>query len=236
MFRAHSEWVWMRPKKACIVCELPRSPMDLVPVLGDLKILYRCRSCKSFVAWQYPLLECVIVLLVVFHAWRYATGIWIPDIATDLTWWYAARDVIFSLFLLVVFVYDFKYELILDKYTIPAMVVALICNIGLGQSGYELSFTMLILFLFFFLQYVFSKGRIMGAGDVRMGLVIGAMLGFTHGIGAVLLAYMLGAVVGIILLLTRRFSFRDEVPFGTFLSVATFILLVWGDTLLALLV
>ncbi|PIR47814.1 hypothetical protein COV06_00205 [Candidatus Uhrbacteria bacterium CG10_big_fil_rev_8_21_14_0_10_50_16] len=236
IFRAHSEWVWMRPKKACVVCEVPRTPGDLIPIVGDLRMQYRCRSCRAYVAWQYPLIEVSIVLLVLFHVWRYVTGTWTPDIATNITWVYAVRDIIFSLFLLIVFVYDFKYELILDRYTLPAMVFALIANISLGSSGYELCLAMLVLFLFFLIQYVFSKGRILGAGDVRMGLVIGAMLGFTHGIGAVLLAYILGAIVGIGLLLTRRHTFNDQVPFGTFLAIATFIMLVWGDLLLQLLV
>lgn len=235
VFRSHSEWAWMKPKKACIKCELPRSPADLVPILGDIKTAYRCRNCKTFIPWQYPVIELTVVLLTVFHVWRFATGMWVPMIDADLTWWFAARDVIFSMFLLTVFVYDFKYELILDKYTIPAMVVALVFNITLGQSGYELVLAMVVLFVFFLLQYVLSKGRILGAGDVRMGLVIGAMLGFVHGIGAVLLAYVLGAAVGIILIAAKKHTLRDHVPFGTFLSVATLVMLVWGHEILGLL-
>ncbi len=235
VFRAHSEWAWMKPKKACIKCELPRSPVDLVPVLGDLKTAYRCRKCKTFIPWQYPVIELAVILLTVFHVWRYAMGVWVPGVDMDLQWWFAARDVVFSLFLLTVFVYDFKYELILDRYTIPAMVVALVFNIALGHSGYELVLAMVVLFVFFLLQYALSKGRVLGAGDVRMGLVIGAMLGFIHGIGAVLLAYVLGAIVGIALIATKKHTLRDHVPFGTFLSVATLIMLVWGPDIVGLL-
>ena len=91
-----------------------------------------------------------------------------------------------------------------------------------------------ILFVFFLLQYLLSKGRILGAGDVRMGLVIGAMLGLAHGIGAVMLAYVLGALVGVVLLATKRHTMSDTVPFGTFLALATFVMLVWGDQVIGL--
>lgn len=233
VFRAHSEWAWMKPKKACITCEVPRSPADVVPILGDMKMAYRCRNCKAFIPWQYPVIEAAIVLLTMFHIWRFVTGTWIPMVSDELLWLVAARDIVFTLFLITIFVYDLKYQLIMDQYTIPAMVVALAMNIALGVSGYELVLAMAVLFVFFLIQYVFSKGRILGAGDVRMGLVIGAMLGFVHGIGAVLLAYVIGAIVGGVLLLAKTHGPKDHVPFGTFLSVATFVFLVWGDVIVS---
>ena len=236
VFRAHHEWTWTKPKKACVTCEVPRAPLDLIPVVGDLAMRLRCRSCSASVAWQYPVIELTIVALTVFHAARYALGFWVDPVASDVVWWYAARDIAFSLFLLTVFVYDFNYKLILDRVTIPAMVVALVWNIALGYSGYELVFAMVLLFLFFLLQYVFSRGRILGAGDVRMGLVIGAMLGLAHGLGAVLLAYVLGAVVGGVLLLGGAKQLHDRVPFGTFLAVAAFAMLVWGNWIIDLVV
>lgn len=235
VFRVHSEWKWMKPKKACIKCEVPRSAIDLVPVLGDIKAGYRCKKCKSFIAWQYPVIESIIVLIVLFHACRYAMQVWVPVIDLDLVWWFATRDIVFSLFLLTVFVYDLKYELILDRFTIPAVALALIFNMSLGVSGYELVIAMTVLFAFFLIQHALSGGRLLGAGDVRMALVIGAMLGFSHGIGAVLLAYVLGAIVGAGLLLTKRKTLTDHVPFGTFLAVATLMMLVWGDVIIGLL-
>lgn len=233
VFRTHFEWAWMRPRKACIKCEVPRKGSDLIPFFGDVVMNYRCRACRAHIAWQYPAIEITVVLLVLFHAWRYATGTWIPTIDSDLTWIFAARDMLFSLFLLVLFVYDLKYQLIMDRFTIPAMVGALALNIGLGISGYELVLAMATLVVFFLIQHVISGGRLLGSGDVRMGLVIGAMLGFMSGIVAVLLAYVIGALVGTVLLMMRRVTLHDRVPFGTFLAVASLLMLVWGHSVLS---
>ncbi len=234
VFRTHAEWVWMRPRKTCETCEVPRKGADLIPFFGDAIMNYRCRSCRAHIAWQYPAIEAVVVLLVVFHVWRYVTGTWLPSgIDTDLAWVFAARDIIFSLFLLILFVYDLKYQLIMDRFTLPAMVVALALNIGLGVSGYELVLAMATLVVFFLLQHVLSGGRLLGSGDVRMGLVMGAMLGFIPGIVAVLLAYVFGAVVGTVLLVAGRVSLHDRVPFGTFLAIASLVMLVWGRPILS---
>ncbi len=233
VFRVHSEWEWMRPKRACITCEVPRSGLDLLPIVGDARSMNRCRKCSSFLPWQYPLIELIIVLMVVFHFWRYMNGIWIPLQATDMLWLWVARDIIFSLFLLVIFVYDFKYSLILDIYTIPAAVIAIVVNAVLGVSVTSMVFGILILFFIFLAQYALSQGRLLGSGDIRMGVLMGAMLGFIDGILAVLIAYMLGSIIGGASILLSKIKLNDRVPFGTFLAVGAFIMLVWGDIILS---
>lgn len=234
VFRWHPEWAWMRPKRACMVCDIPRTGLDVVPLLGEARTLWRCRSCKAALPWQYPVIDAVIVALTVFHMWRYQSGTWIPE-AGDLLWLFLARDVLFSVVLLLVFVYDMKYTLILPVYVIPATLVVFVINVALGVPLLSLLSGMVVLFLFFAVQHSVSGGRLLGSGDVTMGVLMGAMLGFTNGVLAVMVAYVLGALVGIGLVATRRATVRDRVPFGTFLAVGGFVLLVWGDILTALL-
>ncbi len=235
VFRTHDEWEWMRPVKACIKCEVPRSGLDLVPVVGDVVTAGRCRKCKAYIPWQYPVIELIIIGLVVFHFWRYVNGIWIPLDATDMVWLWLVRDITFTLFLVIMFVYDFKYSLILDRYAIPAAVVAVVVNVLLGVSVASIVLGILVLFTLFLVQHAMSGGRLIGSGDVSMAVLIGAMLGFTEGVIAVLLAYMVGAVFGLYLVLSGRRKLNDRVPFGTFLSVATFAMLVFGDSIISLL-
>ncbi|OGL83453.1 hypothetical protein A3B32_02970 [Candidatus Uhrbacteria bacterium RIFCSPLOWO2_01_FULL_53_9] len=231
VFRWHPEWAWMRPKRACMMCEVPRRGLDVVPILGDARSLWRCRACRAVLPWQYPAIELVIVGLTVFHVWRYQSGVWIPDEATELLFAWLARDILFTVALLLVFVYDLKYTLILPVYAIPSAIIAFALNLALGVPLSSLALGMAMLFLFFLLQHALSGGRLLGAGDVTMGLVLGAMLGFVDGIVAVMLAYILGAIVGVVLVATKWCGLHDRVPFGTFLAVAGFILLVWGDIL-----
>ncbi len=234
VFRWHPEWAWMRPKRACVVCDVPRTGLDVLPILGEVRSLWRCRSCKAALPWQYPVIEAVIVALTVFHVWRYQSGTWIPE-AGDLLWLFLARDILFSVALLLVFVYDMKYTLILPVYVVPATILAFGINLALGISLTSLLSGMIVLFLFFLVQHSVSGGRLLGSGDVIMGVLLGAMLGFTGGIFAVMIAYVLGACVGVGLVATGRATGQDRVPFGTFLAVGGFVMLVWGDILTALL-
>ncbi|MEK7094696.1 MAG: prepilin peptidase, partial [Patescibacteria group bacterium] len=160
VFRVHDEWEWMRPKKACIRCELPRTGLDFIPIVGDIVTGARCRKCNTFIPWQYPVIELTIIALVVFHFWRYTNGVWISDTAlgTDVLWLWIARDVVFSIFLLIVFVYDMKFSLILDNYSMPAAVVALVLNFLLGFDIWSMIAGMAVLFCFFFIQYALSGG------------------------------------------------------------------------------
>ena len=84
------------------------------------------------------------------------------------------------------------------------------------------------------IQYLVSKGRWVGGGDIRMGALMGAMLGLVGGIQALFVAYIVGAVVALILLAEGRATKKTALPFGTFLAVAGYIVLVWGEELLAL--
>lgn len=234
VFRTHDEWEWMKPKRACLVCELPRNGLDLIPVVGDVLMAGRCRNCKASNSWQYIVIELAIVGLVVFHFWRYSQGIFVPVNATDLIWLWIVRDAVFTLFLVIIFVYDFKFSLIFDHYVIPAAVVAVVVNVLLGVSVASLVFGILILFALFLGQHAISGGRLMGAGDVSMAVLMGAMLGFVDGILAVFLAYMLGSIFGIVVVMLGKRKLSDRVPFGTFLSVSAFVLLVFGDYLAVL--
>lgn len=234
VFRWHPEWVWMRPKRGCVVCDVPRTGLDIVPLLGEARSLWRCRSCKAALPWQYPLIDAVMVALTVFHVWRYQSGTWMPEVG-DLLWLFLARDILFSVALLLVFVYDMKYTLVLPVYVVPATLFAFGINLVLGVPLLSLLFGMAVLFLLFWLQHLVSGGRLLGSGDVTMGVLLGAMLGFTDGILAVMIAYVLGALVGVGLVATRRATVRDRVPFGTFLAVGGFVMLVWGDILTAML-
>ena len=84
---------------------------------------------------------------------------------------------------------------------------------------------------FFLAQFVLSKGKWIGGGDIRLGLLMGAILGWTGVLLGLFVAYMLGGVFASILLLSKKKHLGDKLPFGTFLTIATFIVLLYGDIL-----
>jgi leader peptidase (prepilin peptidase)/N-methyltransferase len=233
VFRTHEEWAWMRPGKACVVCEVPRRGADFLPIVGDMLLQGRCRNCRAATPWQYVLIEAAIVLLVVFHVWRYSQGVWIPDLGAYPVWAWALRDILFTLSFVVVFVYDAKFSLIMDTYMVPSVLMALLLNLSLGMKPWPLLAGMVVLGAFFALQHAFAGGRLMGGGDVRMGVLMGAMLGVGPAIAATLFAYVGAALFGAVLVLAHRRGTREAMPFGTWLAVMSFVFLVWGPQVLA---
>ena len=218
VFRTHDEQPFFRGRSKCIKCEVPIAWYDLIPVLSFFLLRKRCRNCKSAISWQYPLVELVTGLLFL--------GLWLrPDFAIE----YLVRDSIFTIFLIVLFVYDLKYQLLLDRFTIPAMIAALLLNLFLGVPVWSMLVGAIVLGGFFLGQYWISKGKWIGDGDIRMGALMGLMLGLEHGLVALFLAYVLGATVGLILIVSKKAKMHTQIPFGTFLALTTFVSLLWGE-------
>ncbi len=85
----------------------------------------------------------------------------------------------------------------------------------------------------FFASLIFlTKGRGMGGGDLKLGIFMGLVLGFPNAILAILAAFLLGSVVGVILLALQRKSFGQTIPFGPFLTLGGIIALFWGDQII----
>lgn len=217
-------------KSQCPLCKHKLIARDLIPVVSFLMQKGRCQYCQKKISWQYPLVELatgIIFLLV----WLAHVGIG-QNILTNFgpsTIVLVLRGVVFSSFLVVIFVYDLKHFLILDKVSVPLIIVALIFNLFLGLNIINLLVAAAIAGGFFLLQYLISKGRWIGGGDIRLGLAMGLMLGFPQIIIALFVAYLIGSVVSIGLLVVKKKKWGSEVPFGTFLSLATVIVLLYGD-------
>jgi len=201
-------------RSICLSC-MERLPWyDNIPLFSFVVLKKKCRFCQSVISWQYPAVELATAAIFVIGFLRFNIGVEYLSF------------IIFSCFLIIIFVYDLKHYLILDKISIPAMIVALFFNLNLGYSFLELILGAVIIAGFFYLQLVVSKGKWIGGGDIRLGAVMGFMLGWKIGLVALFLAYFLGAIIGIILLTSGKKKMSSQIPFGTFLSLATVISLL----------
>ena len=86
---------------------------------------------------------------------------------------------------------------------------------------------------FFLLQFLISGGKWIGGGDIRLGLLIGLALGWPGVLVAIFLAYLIGSVVGLALIISGRKQWSSQIPLGVFLSAATVITMFWGEKILA---
>lgn len=213
----------------CFFCRHNLSFKDLVPVFSFLWQKGRCRYCFKKISWQYPIVElatAILFMLVIILR---------TDAGLNLDNWLVLRDWLFISFLIIIFVYDFKHYLILDKVIWPAAVVALVFNLSLDFSWMtllNLALSAVIGGSFFLIQYLISRGRWLGGGDVRLGFLMGLMLGWPGIAIAISLAYFIGSLFSLYLLMTKKKTWQSQLPLGTFLALATVITMFWGEQIL----
>ena len=227
ILRTHEGGSFLRGRSMCLSCKSLIRFFDLIPILSFAWLRGKCRACQSKISWQYILVESTTAILFLLMYLKQTLG-FVPVSQLLLV-----RDWIFVSFLVIIFVYDFAYRYILDRFSIPAIVIALLLNVWIGSMpilAYVLG--ALVIGGFFLAQYVFSRGTWIGDGDIRLGVLIGVMLGLTQGLVALFFAYVFGAIVGIVLLVMKKVTRKTEMPFGTFLAGATVLMLFLGPQLI----
>ncbi len=211
-------------RSKCVHCHKKLSAWDLIPIFSFIFLKGKCRYCHKAISWQYPLVELATAVIFVLGYFKYLyPNHPIAQSPNYLTF------LVFSCFLIIIFVYDLKHNLILDKVSLPALIIAFIANFLFGFTIWNLALAGIIVAGFFLFQFVISNGKWIGGGDIRLGLVMGAMLGWPNVLAALLLAYIIGAAVGLILIGFKKKQLNSHLPFGTFLTLATLIILLFGE-------
>jgi len=234
ILRLHEQKNFIKGRSMCPKCKALISWYDNIPLISFILLKGKCRSCKAKISWQYPILELVTALLflLIWHGHGGSVEI-LSDFRFQISDFRLLRDLFFTCILIIIFVYDLRWYLILDVITIPAILLAFTINVLLGFSFLNLLLAIVIGAGFFLIQFVVSKGKWIGGGDIRMGALMGAMLGFPQICTAIFIAYIFGSLVGITLLASRRKKLSSQIPFGTFLSAGAVIVLVYGKEILA---
>lgn len=203
----------------CFSCNQKLKWYEMIPILSFALLRARCGHCGSRISWQYALVE----LLTGFMA----LSIYSKFYAFKPTVFYFAA--FSSLFLIAL--YDFRNKIIDSHflYIFGFLGVYEWISRWLWGGGFifkDLLSSFFIAF-FFYLLWRLSRGTWMGRGDSNLAIFLGLFLGFPQNIFMLVLAFWIGAIVGITLLLmgNGRFNIKSEIPFGPFLALATFI--VW---------
>jgi len=203
-------------RSKCLACGGQLRWFELIPVCSYLVQGGRCRRCKSWVSWQYPVVELISALAFV-AIWQLQASL----LFTVLYW------AIFSL-LIVILVYDLRHLIIPDGLVFLFIILALAVTALSGERGIIIDHLLAGLGLAgaFALLWLISRGRWMGFGDAKLALGVGFLLGSTGGLSAIVTAFWTGAVVGVGLialsrLLSRkkRVSMNSELPFAPFIII-----------------
>lgn len=205
-------------RSQCPHCQHKLGFWDLIPLASFIFLQGRCRYCHAKISWQYPAVELASALGFLLIGQM-------PLGLTEKVW----LGGLFFLSLLI-FVYDLKYLLIPDVAIILGVVwiAGYVLLLNRGQMISSL-IAGLAASLFFFALYSLSQGRWLGGGDVKLGFLMGLFLGWPNILLALLLAYILGAIIGLGLLIFKKATLKSQVPFGPFLIAATVLVYVYGQ-------
>ncbi len=195
-----------------------------IPLLSFLVLQGKCVWCRSAISWQYPIVELSTGLLFLLGVFIMPAYDWL---------WLASYFVLVS-YAVTLFLFDLRFKVLPDVITISGTVILFLLNLLRGVSWPSLLAAILLAAGFFALQYLISRGRWIGSGDIRLGALMGAALGWPGVVVALVVAYWLGAAVGLGLILFKNYGAKSELPFGTMLTFATVATFLWGEAMINL--
>jgi len=211
---------------ACPNCFHQIAWYDNIPILSFIILRARCRHCQKKISWQYPLVEFFTALLFVIA--------FLKNNDSSQLLLLLLRDWLVIISFVVVFVYDWRWQLVPMLVVWPMIVIVFVLNLFLG-----LPFINLIIFgalgaAFFWCLYVATSGRGLGEGDIWLGLLIGVLLPKTElFVIALMLAYFTGAIVGLSLMLLGGKKWKTAIAFGPFLVFGATISLFYGEKIVS---
>ncbi len=233
----------------CENCKHTLGFWDLVPVFSFLFLGGKCRYCKKKLSIWLPITEILTASALTAALYYVIEGKYFSYFAEyyfsfpysiTLAVQIIIALVITSLFILI-FITDAKYMVIPDIYlyilaaVYPIYLIFLELQVGWPQNFLIIKDDLIscaVLALFFAAIHYGSRKKAMGEGDIYLAGIIGLYLGTTLSIVMWFMAFLTGAVYGVILLVSGKKKMRSAVPFGPFLILGMYIALIWGQQLL----
>ena len=212
----------MVPRSACPHCGHAITALENIPILSWLMLRGRCRGCQAKISARYPMVELLTGLATLVIAWHFPLG-WPLLGALVLTWTLIALTCI-----------DLDKMLLPDQLTLPLLWLGLLLNISghlvsLQDAVLGAVFGYLVLWSLYWSFKLLTGKEGMGYGDFKLLAALGAWLGWQALPLILILSSLVGAIVGITLLLLRRHQQGNPIPFGPYLAMAGWIALLWGN-------
>jgi len=247
---------FLRGRSFCPRCGHTLSWDDLIPIFSFLILRGRCKYCQKPISWQYPIVETAtgLLFLLIFNFFTPTPnfGVGASFSISNFQFLTFLYYLLISCFLIIIFVYDLKHYIIPDQVIYPAIATAFVYRLFefLSFNNWDLFrnwkleienlqpllnslLSAIIASAFFLLIVLVSRGRWMGVGDIKLAFFMGLFLGWPNISVALFLAFLIGAIIGIGLILIGKKTMKSEVPFGPFLVTGTFLAMFFGCGLIS---
>ena len=217
------------PRSRCPACGGQITALQNIPVLSYLVLGGKCAQCKALISPRYPLVEATTGMLAAVVAWHFGFG------------WEALMGVLLTLFLVPITMIDFDHQLIPDSIVLPLMWIGLGMSLFSPLPGSETLFIAsgdaiigaiagyLSLWCVYQLFKLVTGKEGMGYGDFKLLAALGAWLGWQALPMIILMSAIVGAVVGLSLIVFRGRDRQIPMPFGPYLAAAGWITMLWGE-------
>jgi leader peptidase (prepilin peptidase)/N-methyltransferase len=212
----------MVPRSRCPHCAHPIAWYENIPVLSYLALGGKCSACKAPISLRYPAVEVALASIFFYCTWTFGAT------ATGLTW------CAFSALLLALALIDWDTTLLPDDLTLPLLWLGLVAAalhwiaLGLNDAFWGAVAGYLSLWLVYWGFKLVTGKEGMGYGDFKLFAALGAWFGWQTLIPIILMASVIGAIIGIAMKFNASLREGGYVPFGPFLAGAGFSALVFG--------
>lgn len=220
--RTVTELTLSKPDSTCPKCQHKIRFYENIPVISWLFLKGKCSQCKSSISIRYPLVEATTALLSLVIAIQYGVSIE-TLLLLILTWGLVCLTLI-----------DFDHMLLPDQIVMPLLWLGLLVNIPatfvpINDAVIGAAVGYMSLFSVFWLFKLITGKEGMGHGDFKLFALFGAWIGWQLLPILILMASVVGAIIGISLMLFKNHTREQAIPFGPYLAIAGWITILWGD-------
>lgn len=219
------------PRSRCPSCGAAIKAWQNIPVLSYLLLGAQCSNCQQSISVRYPLVETLTAILAAICAWHFGYG------------WEALMAIGLTCVLVVISLIDFDHQIIPDSIALPLLWVGLLMSLFHPLAGADTLFIApqdaivgaiagyLSLWIVYQLFKLITGKEGMGHGDFKLLGALGAWLGWQALPTIILMSAVVGAIIGIVLIVFRGRDRQIPIPFGPYLAAAGWIVMLWGETI-----
>lgn len=234
IYRTVKSESWVMGRSKCESCKKKIAWYDNIPLLSYLLLGRKCRHCKKRIPVIHPVVESLTGILFVW--WYWGGSLFFHLTQEPLKYLQPLFWLSVGILLLVIFFADYIYYIIPDMAVLGLLLLTIFYRLYLTFSGVmQFKDLMMAIYatIFFLLLFAglwfFTKGKGFGFGDVKLIVPLALLLGWPKILIGVFFSFLIGAIVGLVLIFMGKKKFGQHLPFAPFLITSTFFALIWGE-------